>query len=104
MKRMKLPKPQEFDFDLDRYINQYLPQNQLHRLPWPLSRFLGYRHVPQPEVGNLLVCAWAFVGAFTGLILVMGVFKTSETIQSHHPPLIIASLVCFPLTISLTTC
>lgn len=97
---MKLPRAQEIDFDLDRYINRYLPQSQLHRLPWPISRFLGYRRVPQPEVGNLLVCAWAFVGAFSGLILVMGVFKSSETIQAHHPPLVVASLVCFLLLVS----
>ena len=91
---MKLRRAQEIDFDLDRYINRYLPPSQLYRLPWPIARFLGYRRVPQPEVGNLLVCAWAFVGAFSGLILVMGVFKSSETIQAHHPPLIFASLVC----------
>jgi hypothetical protein len=89
---MKLPSPQEIDFDIDRYINRYLPKSQVHRLPWPISRFLGYRRIPQSEVGNLLVCAWAFVGAFAGLILVMGVFKASQTIQSHHPPLVVASL------------
>ncbi|KAH2074096.1 hypothetical protein KXW21_005574 [Aspergillus fumigatus] len=46
---MKLRRAQEIDFDLDRYINRYLPPSQLYRLPWPIARFLGYRRVPQPE-------------------------------------------------------
>ncbi|EAW07099.1 HPP family protein [Aspergillus clavatus NRRL 1] len=89
---MKLPTAQQVHFDIDGYLNRYIPRSQLYRLPRPISRFLGYRASPQQEVGNVLVCVWAFIGAFAGLLLVMGVFKSSEMIQRHHPPIVIASL------------
>ncbi|KAK9238496.1 transmembrane protein [Lipomyces kononenkoae] len=89
---MRSPVALYFDFDIDDYINRIIPPSQLHRLPRPISRFLGYRDVPRQELGNVLVCVWASIGAFCGLILVMGVFQASHAIQSLHPPVLIASL------------
>ncbi|OCL05026.1 hypothetical protein AOQ84DRAFT_356130 [Glonium stellatum] len=89
---MKLPKAEDLNFNIDNYINQYIPPSQLYRLPYPISRFLGYRKSPERrDVGNLLVCIWSFVGAFCGLAVVVGVFNSSPLIQQDHPPLLIAS-------------
>jgi hypothetical protein len=94
---VRLPLPRDINLDLDKYINRFIPPSQLHRLPRPISRFLGHREASTGEIGDVLVCAWSFIGAFCGIILVAGVFRSSALIQSHHPPLIIASLVSYLL-------
>ncbi|ORY17579.1 HPP family-domain-containing protein [Clohesyomyces aquaticus] len=86
-------RPREWNFDIDRYINPYLPPSRLHRLPTPLSRFLGYRRKETQDVGNVLQAWWGFVGAFCGLAAVAAVFNNSGDIQARHPPAMIASFV-----------
>jgi len=90
---MKVPPAQAFHFDIDKYINPYLPRNQVPRLPQPVARLLGHRQIPAKELGNLLVCWWSFIGAFIGILVVGAVFKYSSAIQSLNPPVIVGSLV-----------
>lgn len=80
------------DFDVDHYINRFVPRSRLHLLPRPISWFLGYRIEPMPRIGSLVVLFYAFIGAFTGLIVVQAVFQ-SEGIRDHGAPTVIASLV-----------
>lgn len=90
---MKFPSPWQLDFDIDKYLNRFVPQSRLHRLPQPLSWFLGHRKTPQGKPGNVLIWIWAFIGAFTGIILIEGVVKSSPLLQSHGNVLIIGSFV-----------
>jgi len=90
---MKVPKAQDVHFDIDRYLNRYVPPSQLHRLPAPISRWLGYRKKPSPEVGNILVSFWAFVGTVAGLLVVGAVLRYGPLVARYHPPILIASLV-----------
>ncbi|CAI6334038.1 unnamed protein product [Periconia digitata] len=84
-------KADEWNFDIDQYINTIIPPSPLHKLPTPLSRFLGYRKEQGPDVGNVLGAFWSFVGAFCGLAIVAAVFNNVQMIQAHHPPALIAS-------------
>ena len=90
---MQISRAKDWDIDVDRYIKPYIPRNFVYRLPKPLPRFLGYRVAAQPEIGNVLVAAWAFLGAFIGLVVIEAVFSTPP-IHRHSPPLVIASFVC----------
>jgi hypothetical protein len=85
---------QDWNVDIDRYINPYLPRSQLHRLPTPISRFLGYRTKQHQDVGNVLGAIWSFLGAFCGLAVIAAIFNNSPEIQARHPPAMIASFVC----------
>ena len=89
---MRASKAKFWHIDVDRLINPFIPANFIHRLPRPVSRFLGYRETPQHDIGNLLVALWACVGAFLGVIVIEGVFMIPE-IRHHGPPLVIASFV-----------
>ncbi|KAE9381672.1 HPP-domain-containing protein [Stipitochalara longipes BDJ] len=80
-----------FDFDVDHYINRFVPRSRLHLLPTPISWLLGYRSKPMPRIGSALVWLWAFIGAFGGLLVVQAVFQT-EGIKDHGAPTVIASL------------
>jgi hypothetical protein len=90
---------EEVHFDIDEYLNRIIPPSQLHRLPRPISRFLGFRKNPKPDVGNVLIAFWALIGAFGGLVLVAAIFKYSPVIREYNPPVVFASLVCPPACI-----
>ncbi|KAH6622119.1 HPP family-domain-containing protein [Boeremia exigua] len=82
---------ESWHLDIDRYLNRVIPASPLHKLPTPVSRFLGYRKVDEQDVGNILGAFWSLVGAFCGLAVVIGVFNNTESIQQHAPPAMIAS-------------
>lgn len=86
-----LRRSEEWNIDVDRYINRIIPPSPLHRLPTPISRFLGYRKHQKEDVGNVLGAFWSCVGAFCGLAVIAAVFNNTESIQIRHPPALIAS-------------
>src|SRR5690242_13835754 len=84
---------ESWHLDIDRYLNRVIPASPLHKLPTPVSRFLGYRKEQQQDVGNILGAFWSLIGAFCGLAVVAAVFNNTESIQQHAPPALIASFV-----------
>lgn len=90
---MARPKKSLLHFNIDDYLNPYLPHVPIERLPYPIAHFLGYRKQQHKEVPAVFIWIWAFIGAFTGIILVEVIFKYSPVIQQYNPPIIIASLV-----------
>lgn len=100
-----LKKAESWHLDIDRYLNRVIPASPLHKLPTPVSRFLGYRKEQKQDVGNILGAFWSLVGAFCGLAVVAAVFNNTASIQRHAPPAFIASFVSEQLSccyISLT--
>ena len=86
-----MPEP-ALNFDIDRYINPFVPRSRLHLLPRPISWFLGYRSQPMPRIGSVLVWWWSFFGGFVAILVVEAVFHT-QAIRDHGSPIVIASLV-----------
>jgi hypothetical protein len=80
------------DFDMDRYVNPWLPHNRVGRLPAPISRFLGYRKDTYKEPPAPVQWFSAFVGAFIGILIVGAIFKYAPGVTNHNPPVIVASL------------
>lgn len=85
---------EQWNFDLDHYLNRIIPPSPLNRFPAPITRWLGYRKEQKQDVGNIVGAWWSFVGAFCGLAVIAAVFNNSSHIQAHHPPAFIASFVC----------
>ncbi|GIZ47797.1 hypothetical protein CKM354_001088000 [Cercospora kikuchii] len=83
---------QFLDFDIDIYINPYIPHNRLYILPDFASRWLGYRHEPQKEPWQALQWPITFLATVAGLCLVGGIGNHAPGILAWHPPVIIASL------------
>ena len=83
----------QLNFDIDRYLNPFLPPSQIHHFPRPISRFLGHRESSRPNVGNIVSLIWSFVGAFSGIALIAGVFRASSVIHHTGAPIIIGSFV-----------
>ncbi|OAL51415.1 hypothetical protein IQ07DRAFT_421698 [Pyrenochaeta sp. DS3sAY3a] len=86
-----LERSRAWDIDVDRYLNRIIPPSPLHKLPSPVSRYLGYRKTKHQDVGNIMGAFWSLVGAFCGLAVIAAVFNNTSSIQVHHPPAFIAS-------------
>lgn len=80
------------DFDIDRYVNPFVPRNRLDRLPTPVSRFLGYRKDTFREPPAVLQWFSAFVGAFVGILIIGAIFSFAPGVADKNPPVIVASL------------
>lgn len=89
-------KAESWHIDIDRYLNRVIPASPLHKLPTPVSRFLGHRREQKQDVGNILGAFWSLLGAFCGLAVVAAVFNNTDSIQRHAPPAFIASFVSSP--------
>lgn len=82
-------------FDIDTYINPFIPAPPWRWVPRPIAHFLGYRedHPPRP-IGNLVVAFWTLIGTFCSVSVVSSVTMNVSSFQHHHSPVVIASMVC----------
>ncbi|KAJ8070278.1 hypothetical protein OCU04_000661 [Sclerotinia nivalis] len=81
----------DLDFDIDHYLNRFIPSPRLYILPTPISWFLGYRSKPRCRTGSLVIWFWAFIGAFCGIAIVENIYR-SAYFKERGSPLVIASL------------
>jgi len=92
---MKFPAAKDLDFDIDNYLNRYVPPSQLPKLPKRVSWWLGYRTAPVQDIGSILVWWWSFFGAFVGILTIGAMFRYGPVFQDRGLPVIIGSLVRF---------
>lgn len=88
-----VPAASNIHFDIDNYINRICLPSQTHKFPTPIARFLGWRKSPAKPIGNILVALYAFLGAFTGLIVVGATYRYSPLLKEDNIPVLFASLV-----------
>ena len=89
---MHMSKVKDWHFDVDTYLHPYIPRKLVHQFPRPLSHFLGHRDRARTRIGNVLVAAWALLGAFVGVAVIEAAFM-APGIKDHGAPLLIASFV-----------
>ncbi|RMJ26351.1 HPP family [Aspergillus sp. HF37] len=78
-------------FDIDRYINPWLPAPRWHRLPGPIARFFGHRHEEPRAMGNILIALWTLVTVFCGVSIITSVTMRVPAFQNHGAPDVIPS-------------
>ena len=82
-------------FDIDNYLNPFIPAPPWRWIPRPISHFLGYRGDQPPRaIGSLIIAFWALIGAFCGVSVVSAVTKRVPSFEHHHGPSVVASMVC----------
>ncbi|EXJ88596.1 hypothetical protein A1O1_05526 [Capronia coronata CBS 617.96] len=97
------PSKPTLPFDIDNYLNPYVPRNPLYLLPAWISYWFGYRP-PLKDAGGpsdrrcrhhyfqtITVWCSVFVGAFCGLAIIENVFLALPPLSGHEVPIIIAS-------------
>ncbi|KAG9784276.1 hypothetical protein KCU88_g2857, partial [Aureobasidium melanogenum] len=90
-------------FDIDTYLNPYIPRNPLHLFPTWISYWFGYRRPlkagskPKPlsahrhRFQTLSTWTSVFIGAFCGVAIIENVFLAMPPLSGHAVPIIIAS-------------
>lgn len=90
------PKP---PFDIDNYLNPYIPRTPFHLLPTSIAYLFGHRSPrtskPRPPVlhryHNVIVYLSIFIGTFCGLAIIENTFLALPPLSGHAVPIIIAS-------------
>lgn len=76
----------------DQIAGKVVPESFLHKLPWFVSRFLGYRNPerssPEPPVPAWENNLWIFLSTMAGLISNMAIFKYGSTFVDRDVGLI----------------
>ncbi|KAI1829955.1 hypothetical protein DTO013E5_5423 [Penicillium roqueforti] len=88
---MTLSRPTTWNFDIDRYLNPFVPAPRWHLVPRPVAYMLGYRDRPPKPLGNIVVAFWASIGAFCGVALVASVSKRVPSFKAHDATTILGS-------------
>nr|POE76141.1 transmembrane protein [Quercus suber] len=78
-------------FDIDHYLNPFIPRSPLHHLPIPLSYFLGYRSKVDKEPPIPIQWLTTLLSTTAGLCLVSATFIYAPGLSQYNPPVIIAS-------------
>lgn len=90
-------------FDIDKYLNRYIPDNRLSRVPPVLSRWFGYRGpefdgltdtftpVLKCKHGYWITNAFILVNTFAGLIVTMCMCKYGKSFIDHDSPVLVPS-------------
>ncbi|PGG99572.1 hypothetical protein GX51_06221 [Blastomyces parvus] len=86
-----MPGLYDYDLDIDRLLNRYVPYPRWHLIPRPVAHFLGHRTQPPKKPGNVLVMLWSVVGVFCGLAIVAAVTKNVSRFQEYGPFTMISS-------------
>lgn len=84
-----------WDFNIDKFITPYIPRpTWIRHLPQPIRHFLGYRPQPAKRVPDVHVFIWSWIGAFSGVALLEGLFLYSPYFVDRGVLTIVASFVC----------
>lgn len=92
------PKPKA-PFDIDNYINPFVPRNPLYLLPPWLSYFFGYRpprkdkppHAQHRILHTTKLYISVLIGAFCGVAIIESVYLALPRLSGHVVPIVIAS-------------
>lgn len=84
-------------FDIDDYLNRFVPRPRFYLLPVPISHWFGYRppkgdYQPPSHPPSVLL-SWLFssIGAFIGISIIENIFRILPQLDGNHVPIVIAS-------------
>lgn len=85
-------------FDIDSYLNHFVPRPRFDILPKQISHWFGYRPPPteqskpaSPATSVPLVWLFSFIGAFIGIAIIENVFERLPRLDGAPVPIVIAS-------------
>ncbi|KAI1662752.1 HPP family protein [Daldinia decipiens] len=83
--------PTKWHFEIDQYLNPWIPAAPWKHLPYPVAHFLGHRSEHQRPLGNIAMTFWAFIGVFCSLTIIEAVGHAIPSFEEHGAPMIIGS-------------
>lgn len=80
------------DFNIDNYINPFIPPNFASVFPQPIRHFLGVRNSAHKEPPSIIQWILCFIATVAAICTVGAVYNTAPGIEKWHPPTLVASL------------
>lgn len=80
-----------WQFDIDRYLNPFIPAPRWQWVSRPVAHFMGYRAEPPKQLGNVIIAFWSLIGAFCGVALVASVSQNVPSFKTRDAPAILGS-------------
>lgn len=90
-----MPIHHRWNFNIDRFLNPFVPPPPWKHIPYPVSYWFGYRKTKPADTGNLMPIFWAFLGVFGAIAMIEAVSKHVHSFAPHHVPNIVGSFVSF---------
>ncbi|KAI1800245.1 HPP family protein [Daldinia bambusicola] len=82
----------KWHFEIDKYLNPWIPAAPWSHVPYPVAHFLGHRpERHQRPLGNIVMIFWAFIGVFCSLLTIEAVSHAIPSFEEHGAPIIIGS-------------
>lgn len=88
---MLSPDPRKWTFDIDRFINPFVPPPPWQYLPYPVAYIFGYRREKPGSIGTILPVIWAFIGIFIALSVIELASERIPSFVERGAPIIVAS-------------
>ncbi|KAI1759648.1 HPP family-domain-containing protein [Hypoxylon sp. FL1150] len=83
--------PSKWHFDIDEYLNPWIPPAPWKYVPYPIAHFFGYRPNHPRPLGNIAIIFWAFIGILSSLTIIELVGRAIPSFEEHGTPMIIGS-------------
>ncbi|KAH8173572.1 HPP family protein [Sarocladium implicatum] len=80
-----------WSFDIDRYLNRFIPSPPWRYIPYPIAWFFGHRKHQTHNIGTLAPIFWAFIGIWCSLSIIQVVDIHIPDFEGRGVPLIIGS-------------
>lgn len=88
--------PNQWQVNFDQYLNPFLIPPPTRLLPSSVQRLLDRHERSRPQLGNVALGFWAFIGALASLSLISIIDRQVPAFERAGSPLIIGSFVSFP--------
>jgi len=87
-----LANARNWNFDIDKYLNRFVPAPRWRLVPYPVAHLLGHRKGHVERIGNIPMIFWAFVGIFSAILLIELATRSVPFVQGSQL-IIVASFV-----------
>ncbi|KAM0344739.1 hypothetical protein ACHAPU_007111 [Fusarium lateritium] len=88
---MPLSKPTTWNFDMDQFVNPFIPSPPWQHIPYPVAYILGYRRDKPRSLGTFVPVFWAFIGIFISLSVIELASERIPSFVERGAPIIVAS-------------
>ncbi|RFU80517.1 hpp family [Trichoderma arundinaceum] len=86
-----MPIHHSWNFNIDRFLNPFVPPPPWNHIPYPIAHWFGFRKTKPKDTGNLMPIFWAFIGVFGAIAMIEAVGHHVASFPPHHVPVIVGS-------------
>ncbi|KAM5347234.1 hypothetical protein ACJ41O_010239 [Fusarium nematophilum] len=83
--------PTTWRFDIDRFLNPFVPSPPWRHVPYPVAYFLGHRKDKPRDIGTVVPVFWAFIGILSCISIIEVASERIPSFKERGAPIIVGS-------------